>query len=69
MATYKEIQMYIKETYGCSVKSCWIAHMKSICGINVKQAHNRKNPETRVYPCPENKKDIIKKAFEYFNMV
>ena len=36
MATYKEIQGYVKETYGFLPKTCWIAHMKELCGIPVK---------------------------------
>lgn len=35
MATYKDIQSYIKLNYDCTVKTCWIAHMKSICGLPV----------------------------------
>lgn len=69
MATYKDIQRYIKLNYNCTVKSCWIAHMKSICGIHVKIAHNRKNPNRRVFPCPDSKKDIIKEAFRHFDMI
>lgn len=44
MATYKEIQGYVKETYGFSPKTCWIAHMKEVCGIPVKNAPNRISP-------------------------
>lgn len=69
MATYKKIQSYIKREYGCSVKSCWIAHMKSICGLPVRKAYNRQDPNKRVYPCPESKKIIILNAFKYFKMV
>ena len=36
MATYKEIQGYVKETYGFLPKTCWIAHMKELCGIPIK---------------------------------
>ena len=34
MATYKEIQAYVKEKYGFQPKTCWIAHMKEVCGIS-----------------------------------
>lgn len=47
MATYKEIQGYVKETYGFSPKTCWIAHMKEVCGIPVKNAPNRISPSQR----------------------
>ena len=38
MATYKEIQSYVKEKYGFLPKTCWIAHMKKVCGIPVKNS-------------------------------
>jgi len=31
MATYNQIQEWIKEKYGFTVKTCWIAHAKEIC--------------------------------------
>lgn len=34
MATYREIQEFIKNNYGYSVNTCWIAHAKEICGLN-----------------------------------
>jgi len=34
MATYKEVQEYIKKKYGFIVKTCWIAHVKEMCGLN-----------------------------------
>lgn len=43
--------------------------MKSICGLPVRQAYNRKDPEKRVFLCPNSKKDIIKAAFKHFNMI
>ena len=69
MATYKEIQDYVKNKYGYSVKTCWIAHMKEKCGLPRKNAHNRFDPAKRVNPCPKNKEDAIKSAFIYFNMI
>lgn len=29
MATYKEIQAYVKKQKGYSIKTCWIADMKN----------------------------------------
>lgn len=34
MATYKEIQKYVKDIHGFVPKTCWIAHMKEVCGID-----------------------------------
>ncbi len=69
MATYKEIQDYVKATYGFVPKSCWIAHMKELCGIPVKQAPNRVSSANRKRPCPEDKQQYIEKAFRHFNMI
>ena len=69
MATYKEIQNYIQNKYGFQPKTCWIAHMKEICGIPVKQAPNRQDPLKRVKPCPEEKQQAIKEAFIHFEML
>ena len=37
MATYEEIQDYIKQKYGFTPKTCWIAHVKEICGLPVRK--------------------------------
>ena len=41
MATYKDIRNFVKEKYGFYPQPCWIAHMKEVCGIPVRVAHNR----------------------------
>ena len=69
MATYKEIQTYVKEKYGFLPKTCWIAHMKEVCGIPVKNAHNRISPINREKPCPPEKMAYIKDAFSHFDMI
>jgi len=69
MATYKTIQAYVKETYGFVPKSCWIAHMKEVCGIPVRQSPNRKSSDKREVPCPPDKMDAIKNAFVHFKMI
>ena len=69
MATYKQIQEYIKIKYGFASKSCWIAHMKELTGQNVKVSYNRIDINKRKYPCPPDKMDAIKEAFTYFNMI
>ena len=69
MATYKEIQSYVKEKYGFQPKTCWIAHMKEICGIPVKNAPNRISPDNREKPCPPKKMAYIKDAFAHFGMI
>lgn len=42
---YKKIIKYIKEKYGRSVKTCWIADMKERCGLPVKKAPKQNRPE------------------------
>ena len=69
MATYKEIQAYVKEIYGFTPKTCWIAHMKEVCGISVKNAPNRISPDKREKACPPEKMKYIKDAFTHFGMI
>ena len=69
MASYKEIQVYVKHMYGFTPESCWMAHAKKMCGIPVRMAPNRKDPNKRVNPCPEDKFHAIKDAFRHFSMI
>lgn len=63
MATYKEIQEFVKKKYGYSVKTCWIAHMKEIKGLNPRVAPNRESLKRRKHPCPKEKRKAIEDAF------
>ena len=69
MATYLEIQAYVKAKHGFVPKTCWIAHAKELCGIPVSKAPNRIDPNERVDPCPDDKFQAIKEAFRHFGMV
>lgn len=69
MATYKEIRAYVKNHYGFFPQPCWIAHMKEICGLPVKMAHNRYSADKREKPCPPDKMEPIKEAFRHFKMI
>ena len=62
MATYKEIQNFIQDKYGFAVKTCWIAHVKEMCGIPTRVASNRYSLDNRKYPCPKDKINTIKDA-------
>ncbi len=62
MATYKDIQDWVRKKYGFAPKSCWIAHCKELNGLPVKT--NRSTP--RVVPCPANKRVAIESAFRHF---
>jgi hypothetical protein len=69
MATYKEIQNYIRGKYNYSIKSCWIAHAKELFGLPVRNAPNRISKDSRTNPCPKEKESIIKEAFKNFGMI
>jgi hypothetical protein len=69
MATYKKIQAYIKQHYGYSCKTCWIAHMKEVCGLELKQAYNRQSSDHRKNPCPDEKQQNLINAFKHFKMI
>lgn len=69
MATYKQIQEYIKHKYGKSVKTCHIAHMKHEYGFVMRKAPNRISVDSRVYECPDNFKPLITDAMRHFKMI
>lgn len=69
MATYRQIQDYVKTNYGYQPKTCWIAHMKEVCGLNPRVSARRYSLENRVHPCPENKQADLKQAFRHFHMI
>lgn len=69
MATYKEIQQWIKQKYGYVPKSCWIAHVKELSSLNPRVANNRYDPAKREKPCPPHKIEHIKNAFRYYKLI
>jgi len=68
MATYAEIQSYIRIKNGFAVKTCWIADVKNQFGLITRIAYNRKSSK-RLHPCPGNKKKHIIEAFRHFKMI
>jgi len=69
MATYKQIQQYTKDIYGYAPKTCWIAHMKEVCGLHPRLSPNRYSPDKRTHPCPIEKQNDIKNVFIHFKMI
>jgi len=69
MATYKQIQEYVKDKYGFVVKTCWIADVKEQCGLNPKASPNRISATSRKNPCPPEKVGVIKEALKHYNMI
>jgi hypothetical protein len=68
MATYKQIQDWVKLQYGFIPKTCWIADVKHQAGLPMRKAPNRKGAE-RVEPCPLNKIKPIQSALRHFEMI
>lgn len=68
MATYKQIQDWVKQEYGFVPKTCWIADVKDQSGLRVHKAPNRKG-EARVKPCPPEKVEFICSALRHFGMI
>ena len=68
MATYAEIRDWIKRQHGVTVKTCWIAHAKELCGLPVRMSPRRLDPRRREHPCPPKKLPLIREAFEHFRM-
>ena len=68
MATYREIQEWVKATHGFVPKTCWIADVKSSHGLTNGSAPNRINPDRREHPCPPTKRMAIEAALQHFGM-
>lgn len=69
MATYKQLQEYVKVNFGYTPKSCWIAHAKEVYGLPSRVAYNREDITKRKYPCPIEKQEDIRQAFQHFEMI
>ena len=69
VSTYKQVQEYVKLVHGFSVKSCWIAHIKELNGVEMKSAPNRHSAKTRKHSCPDNKREKIELAMKKFGLI
>ena len=69
MATYKQIQEYVKRKYDFVPKSCWIAHVKEMNGLKPRVSARRYDPKKRQVPCPQNKIKPIEDAMRHFGMI
>jgi hypothetical protein len=67
MATYEDIQRWVRKTYGWVPKTCWIAHCKELNGLPRRDAPNREGSQ-RMVPCPPDKRPAIEAAFRHFGM-
>lgn len=62
MATYRDIQLYVKRLHGVVVQTCWIAHVKEMNGLPLRS--NR--TAARVKPCPPQWRCVIEDAMRHF---
>ena len=69
MATYRQIQDYVRETHGFTPKTCWIAEVKELCGLEPRPAWNRLDTAERSQPCPGDKIEPIRVALRHFGMI
>jgi hypothetical protein len=69
MATYRQIQEDIRGRYGCTMKTCWIAHVKELNGLRPRVAPNRASKSTRQYPCPPDWRPVIEASMRRFGML
>ena len=69
MATYKQIQEYVKDKHSFKAKTCWIADVKEQCGLNPKVSPNRISTTRRQNPCPPERAEAIKEALRNYNMI
>ena len=69
MASYRQIEMWVKNKYGFIPADCYVAHVKEMCGLPMKKAWNRQSGINRIKPCPSEQVEPIKEAFKYFGMI
>jgi hypothetical protein len=68
MATYTEIQNYVKRRFGFEPKTCWITHTKELNGLPTRQAWNRAGKK-RIVPCPQARRTAIEAALRHYRMI
>lgn len=69
MATYRDIQEDIQRRHGRTVKSCWIAHVKELNGLELRSAPNRQSAAMRVNPCPPDLRPLIEDSMRRLGML
>lgn len=69
MATYREIQDYIRAHSRFVAKTCWISHVLSDHGLTNGVSGNRIDLDNRAHPCPPNKRQKVEDALRHFGMI
>ena len=68
-ATYGNIQRYVKNKSGKSVKTCWIADVKRSHHLTTRVSANRLDKDTVKYPCPKDRWQEIEDALAHFGLL
>jgi 23S rRNA (uracil1939-C5)-methyltransferase len=69
MATYEQIQDWVKMQHGFVPKTCWIAHVLFDYGLTKRTAPNRNSPNARAHPCPADKRAALEAALRHFELI
>jgi len=69
MATYREIQEWVRQHHGFVPETCWIAHVKADRGLTKAVAPNRLAAQGRARPCPPAKRAAIESALRRFGLL
>ena len=69
MATYRDIQEDVRRRYGRAIKTCWIAHVKELNGLDLRPAPNRLSAAKRVNPCPPEVRPLIEDSMRRLGML
>jgi len=69
MTTYSEIKEGVRQRHGRSVKDCWIAHVKELNELPLRQAPNRPPGSQRKNPCPDWARPMIEDSMHLFGMM
>jgi hypothetical protein len=67
--TYKAIQADVRDSSGRTVKTCWIAHVKALNGLPIRQAPNRQSLNSRVHPCPDWARPLIEDSLRRYGVL
>jgi len=69
MDSYEAIRADIRQRYGLVVKNCWIAHVKELNGLSIRQAPNRIIGARRRYPCPDDARPMIEESLQRLGLL
>lgn len=67
--TYGNIRKWVKEKYGFSVSTLYIAQVKGKAGIKERQNYNIGTGKGKELSCPPEKEAAIMEAFRHFRLI